>query len=257
MKQKIIIVEDEKVLGDILTKKLIDEGFETRLARDGKQGLSMIKKIKPDLILLDIVMPKMDGYEVMEVLKNEKTLSSIPVIIISNSGQPVEIDRSRELGAKDFLIKAQFDPNELVIKVKKLLNKTTDQKQGKAHGPKILIVEDDKFLRDIAVMKLKHEGFDIDSATDGGEGLEMAKKNTFDLILLDIILPGIDGFEVLKRIKEDPKLKNIPIILLSNLGQKSDIDKGIALGATDYIIKAHHTLDEIIEKIKNVITKKS
>ncbi len=118
---------------------------------------------------------------------------------------------------------------------------------------KILIIEDDKFLRDLINQKLLKEGFDIAQAVDGEDGIKKIKEENPDLILLDLILPGIDGFEVLTQMKADPSLASIPVIILSNLGQKEDIEKGLKLGANDFLIKAHFTPGEIIEKIKNVL----
>jgi len=117
--KKILIIEDENILLDLLQKKLIQEGYEVDTARDGQEGLDRLDKNKPDLILLDIVMPRMGGFEVMERISKQKDLKKIPIIIISNSGQIVELDRAKELGVKDWLIKTDFDPQEVVDKVKK------------------------------------------------------------------------------------------------------------------------------------------
>ncbi len=119
MVKKILLIEDEEILIDLLQRKLSQEGYEVSIARDGEEGLKKMKEINPDLILLDIVMPKMDGFEVMEKMDKEPGLKKIPVIIISNSGQPVELGRVKKLGAKDWLIKTEFDPQEVVNKVKK------------------------------------------------------------------------------------------------------------------------------------------
>jgi len=118
---------------------------------------------------------------------------------------------------------------------------------------KILIIEDDKFLRELISQKLLKEGYDIAEAVDGEKGIKSVKDEKPDLVLLDLILPGIDGFEVLSRIKSDPLLAQTPVIILSNLGQKDDIDRGLKIGATDYMIKAHFTPAEIIEKIKKIL----
>lgn len=118
---------------------------------------------------------------------------------------------------------------------------------------KILIVEDDKFLRELISQKLIKEGYNIVDAVDGEEGVKKAKEEKPDIILLDLILPGIDGFEVLSRIKEDKNTIAIPVIILSNLGQKEDIERGLKLGAVDYLIKAHFTPGEIIEKVKTIL----
>ncbi len=118
---------------------------------------------------------------------------------------------------------------------------------------KILVVEDDKFLRELISRKLSDEGFDITQAVDGEDGIEKIKQVKPDLVLLDLILPSIDGFEVLSRIKEDPSVASIPVIILSNLGQKEEIEKGLSLGAVDFLIKAHFTPGEIIDKIKTLL----
>lgn len=118
---------------------------------------------------------------------------------------------------------------------------------------KILIIEDDKFLRELIARKLMENNFSISEAIDGEEGIKKIKEEKPDLILLDLILPGIDGFEVLGRMKEDEEVSSTPVIILSNLGQKEDVEKGLNLGAVDYLIKAHFTPSEIIEKIKNAL----
>ena len=101
---------------------------------------------------------------------------------------------------------------------------------------KILIIEDDVFLNELMAKKLIEEGFDVIKAVNGEEGLEMAQQERPDLILLDLILPGMDGFEILEKIKEEPETSAIPVIILSNLGQREDIEKGFDLGADDYLI---------------------
>ncbi len=117
MSKKIIIIEDEEILRNLLHKKLTAEGYDISVAEDGEKGLSMIKENKPDLILLDIVMPKMGGFEMMEEMQKDENISNILVIVVSNSGQPVEIDRAQKLGASDWLVKTEFDPQEVINKV--------------------------------------------------------------------------------------------------------------------------------------------
>lgn len=122
-----------------------------------------------------------------------------------------------------------------------------------AMGKTILIIEDDKFLRELIVKKLTQENFDVSEAIDGEEGMKKIKENLPQLVLLDLILPGIDGFEVLTKMKEDSALAQIPVIILSNLGQKDDVERGMRLGAIDYLIKAHFTPNEIIDKVKTIL----
>lgn len=117
----------------------------------------------------------------------------------------------------------------------------------------ILLVEDDPFLVDIYTTKLQEAGFEVDSALDGQKCLDILKEKTPDLLLLDIVLPHTDGWEVLRKIKSDDKFKGLKVIILSNLGQKKEVEKGRDLGAFKYLIKAHHTPSEVVEEIKKIL----
>ncbi len=286
--KKILVVEDDGVLRDVLMEKLKTAGYKAIGAEDGEIAIQKIKEDKPDMILLDILMPKKDGMEVLEDMHADEEMKNIPVIIISNSGQPVEIERAKALGAKDFLVKAIFDPNEVLAKVKNILieteggaveetkntgfsgkpaavspasagvsvssKSTSDDKKetGESRG-KVLVVEDDKFLRELLVRKLFGEGFTIESAIDARGAFEILSNWKPQIILLDLILPGEDGFSILEKIKKDSNLADIPVIILSNLGQQEDIDRAMALGAMDFMVKANFTLDEIIEKVTKAL----
>lgn len=268
-KTKILVIEDEEALMELLVAKLRKEDYEVDSAFDGELGLEKIKSMKPDLILLDIVMPKMDGYEVLEKMNEEGI--KIPVIIISNSGQPVEIEKTKKLGAVDHLIKTEFSPVDVLDKVRNCLNGTisSGKKVDKSvlepkENPdatklniKVLLVEDDAFLREICSKKLTKEGYTVFEAVDGEQALVGVFEAKPDIILLDIILPAVDGFQILSQIKssEDEKIKNIPVIMLSNLGQEDDIKKAMDMGANDYLIKAHFTTEEIVGKIKKILNK--
>src|SRR3989344_5328845 len=263
--KKILIIEDDVFLGDVLTEKLAKDGFEIIIARDGKEGFEKIKSSKADLILLDIIMPNMNGYEILEAKQKDPSIANIPVIIISNSGQPVEIHRALALGVKDYLVKAQFDPEEVLTKIKSLFIKNENlyslddamkEKKVKTvnlEGKKIVWVEDDQFLNDIIARKLSKTGCVFFNATKGEEALKIINREIPDIIMLDIILSGMDGFEILRRIKSDLLTRRIPVILLSNLGQTSDVEKGKSLGAARFVVKATVTPNEIINQIKEVL----
>lgn len=272
--KKILVVEDDSVLREILVGKLKSSGYDVSGAEDGEVAMTELKRVKPDIVLLDILMPKKNGMEVLEEMHTDDDLKDIPVIIISNSGQPVEIARAKKLGARDFLIKAIFDPKEVLAKVKGVLNdgtekEVTSENDGgipslpneveenqidkkvptKTGRGNILVVEDDKFLRELLTRKLFSEGFVIESAIDSKSTFDILTKWKPDIILLDLILPEEDGFMILEKIKKNKELANIPVIILSNLGQKEDVDRAIALGAMDFMVKANFTLDEITGKV--------
>ena len=117
----------------------------------------------------------------------------------------------------------------------------------------VLLVEDDTFLAGIYQKKFEMEGFKISVAGDGEKGLADAKKKKPDIVLLDILLPKLDGFGVLAKLKAEAATKKIPVILLTNLGQKDDVEKGLEAGAVDYLIKAHFKPSEVVEKVRVVL----
>jgi len=221
-------------------------------------------------------MPKMSGIEVLKKLKEKNILDGLPIIILSNSGQPSELKEAKELGVKDCLIKAEFDPQEVVDKIRKYIPEESDDelteskpaesaleevsaeeatKQISSDNFRVLVVEDDQFLRDLMSQKLVREGFEVIEAVDGEEGLKMVSEKQPHIVLLDLILPGIGGFEVLEKIRQDENIGGIPVLILSNLGQKDDLDKAKSLGATDYLVKAHNTPGEIVDKVKIILAK--
>ncbi len=118
---------------------------------------------------------------------------------------------------------------------------------------KILLVEDDPFLLDIYNTKIKESGFKVDFVKDGGLVLEKLREFSPDLLVLDIVLPNFDGWEILRKIKDNPDFKDLKIIILSNLGQKRDIEKGLSLGAAKYLIKARYTPGEVVKEITTIL----
>ena len=118
--------------------------------------------------------------------------------------------------------------------------------------PSILLMEDEEMLASMYKTKFEKEGFKIEIASDGEAGLAKAKSTKFDVILVDIIMPKIDGFAVLKELRAMEEYKKKPILMLSNLGQEEDIEKSKKLGATDYLVKANFTPSQVLEKIQSV-----
>lgn len=118
----------------------------------------------------------------------------------------------------------------------------------------ILLVEDDAFLRNLLTLRLQKEGFQVETAVDGVECLEKMRVVRPQLILLDLILPRKNGFEVLQEMTEDPQLSQIPVIIISNLGQESDVERGKSLGAVGYYVKARLSIDELITKVRELLT---
>jgi len=137
----------------------------------------------------------------------------------------------------------EITPNELI----KFTNNMTDEKIY------VLIVEDDVFLADIYKKKFEMEGFKVSVSDNGEKAISDIAKKSPDIVLLDILLPKLDGFAVLEHLKADKATSGVPVILLTNLGQKDDVEKGLEMGAVDYLIKAHFKPSEVVDKVKKVL----
>lgn len=122
-----------------------------------------------------------------------------------------------------------------------------------AKKKKILIIEDDSFVVKVFLERLQDEGFEVAVATNGEEGLRMTRAEKPDLVLLDLILPQMNGFDYLRKVKKDSQSRKIPVLILSNLGQDEDVSLGKKLGAVDYLVKTSHPLRSVVEKIKKYI----
>ncbi len=251
-KESILVVEDNDLLGDIIVTKLSGSGYKVALARNGPDALERIQQEHFDLVLLDIVLPLMSGYEILENMRKSPATANVAVIIISNSGQPIELERLRALGVKDYLIKADFTPEEVLSKIKAQFGEPVVM----AWPPdfSILIVEDDPFLKDLLSRKLGGQ-VTVYYATDGEEAVKTVTEKRPSLMLLDILLPGIDGFEVLRQTRLDTLNAKMIIIVLSNFNQAFDIKRAEELGANDYLVKSNYTIDEIVTKLREHISK--
>jgi len=273
----VLIIEDERVLLDILTKKFQQVGYEVTGARDGVTGLTLVRTMKPDLVLLDMLLPKMNGIQILEELHRDKILPDLPVLVISNSGQSIEIDQFKKFGVRDYLLKLNFDPDDVVDKAKTILRSeeekirakdvsdvfesshTTEKKSVSSsvkNRANILIVEDDMLLNGLLTKKFEQEMFSVFQATNVAQGRKVLESQPINLICLDIILPGVDGFTFLEELKSKDEYKNIPVLILSNLGQSEEIVRGKKLGVVGYIVKATTTPGEIVEKVESLLAKK-
>jgi len=270
MSKKILIIEDEQYLSDLYKIKFEQEGYEVILARDGEEGLALAQNQQPDLILLDLVLPKMDGYQVLERLKDDKRTKNIKVYILSNLGQTEEINQGFKHGADGYLIKSNLTPSQLVDKIKKIFKgkvvgikkssttsvgrKKTGKEKNKKLG-KVLLVEDEEAIIDMYKLSLTKAGFEVKLARNGAWGLKLASQNDFNVIVMDMVMPAMDGRQALKKLKADVKTKDVPIIVLSNSAQDRDIEQAKKCGAASYLLKSQITPTRLVKEIKKVIEK--
>ena len=278
VRQLIILLEDEKIIAGLLEDKIKEEGYRVKVARDGRTGLELILKLKPDLVLLDIILPRMNGFQVLEKLSKAKLIPQLPVVIVSNSGQPVVLERAMKLGIRDYLIKVNFNPREVVAKVNQILRpgengeedskekEVKEKKKKKGNGKKkdaprtsknihVLIVEDEVLLTNLLERGFRQKEYIVHKATDVTQAKSVLTKQKIDVILLDMVLPGTDGFSFLKEIKQSDQWKDIPVVILSNLGQHDEVKKGLDMGAIGYMIKANTSPSDIVKKVETFIKK--
>ncbi len=266
--RKILIVTGDQSIVTRIVEQISSLGHETFVAHNEDMATRAISEIRPDMIILDLNIEGVNSFTVFESLRNnsDQSIAITPVIIATEGGDLLQISRAIKLGVKDYFVKGTFDVSQVVQKVKKHIDEisplhaaeggTQSPKTTEATAapvPKVLIVEDDKFLRDLASQKLSKEKLNVISAVDGEQGILVAEREIPDVVLLDILLPGIDGFEVLRRIRANPLLNNTKVAMLSNFGQREDIEKALKIGANQFLVKANYTLDEIVEEVKKML----
>lgn len=264
----ILIAENDLAHLDLLKKTLMSDGYSVRTATDGAGALAGITAERPGLVLLDLLLPSLDGFQIMDRLREEGI--NLPVIIIADSEQRADVERAlNTYGARSVVFKPDIDKADVLAKVRAVMAETTTaslrteyslpiSSLTKNQRTSLLLVEDDKFLRELLVKKLKGEGFSISEAVDGESALRMLEGggDPPQLVLLDLLLPGIHGFEVLKRIKANASTASLPVVILSNLGQEEDINKAKLLGAEDFLVKAKYAPAEIVARVKEILNKK-
>jgi DNA-binding response OmpR family regulator len=268
--KKILIIEDDTVLGDVLLQKLETAGYEAELVRDGGKGYQRIEEFMPHLILLDVFLPTVNGIEVLHQKKNNPAIAAIPVIALSNSLNPANIPDIQEMGVVDFIVKSDITTQGIIDRVRAALKdeapemvistalsheKLTDipvENFDILIGKRILLVEDDSFLGSILSTRLRNKQVDVAYAASGEDALAEIKKQKPDMVLLDVLLPGINGFEVLESIRKDAETKDMHVIVLSNFSQVEDQKRAVMLGA-DFMVKALVNPDNILSKVVEVL----
>ena len=199
----ILVIDDEVATRDLLERELAKEGYRILHATGGREGLRLAKASRPDLITLDIIMPDLDGWSVLKALKSDPELRAIPVLLVTIMG---DRDMGFALGAADFITKP-FEREALLAAVAK------HRKDGLP--VEVLVVDDDWKTRDMLRRILVKEGWTVAEAVDGRAAIEVLERSRPALVLLDLMLPEMDGFEVLERMRTEAAWRDIPVIVLT------------------------------------------
>jgi DNA-binding response OmpR family regulator len=253
MKEKVLVAISDLNLAKVLLEQVSKEGFDAYSVVSGSDVIPKMKEVKPDILLIDTMLPDMNGYDVLNEKSLDKDVTKIPVIVISNSGAPIHVNKIPATPMmRDYIVKAHIEPSEVIEKINKVFGKssnTADSAKQSTGGKKILWVEDDRLLSTILSKKITASGYTLLKANQGDDAFKILEKDTPDLIMLDIMLPGMTGLEVLQKIKMDTKFKNIPVIMLSNTNKQSYIENAKMLGANKFLVKTAVSLDEIIAEV--------
>lgn len=257
-KYKILIVEDDPLIRQIYTERLsLDTYIETHTAEDGLDGLNKIKANNYDLIFSGIQMPNKTGFELFQDLQSDENLNNIPFVIFSHLGRIEDMQKAKELGIKNFIIRGSTTPDEVSDKIKDILNKYNSLGNLHSKQYKILIVEDDSEIRIIYKDRFGMDGkIIVEEAEDGLVGLNKIKENTYDLIFSGIYMPNKTGFELYQEVQQLPDKKNTPIVLFSHWGRSEDVEKAKELGVKYFIIRGQNTPNDILAQILDILNAK-
>lgn len=270
MSERILLVDDEAVNLELYEGILGKEGYETLCAGDGREALAAVKTAPPDLILLDLMMPGMTGLEVCRTLKESPETAGIPIIIVTALGQVAAKEAALTSGADDFVAKP-VRPEDLRARVSAMLKvrrirseldrtlaylheleatrharrRTTLAEIAGAEAPapqqalptpmRVLLVEDETMTREFYGDLLAEHGFTVFAASSGPEGLEIAARHALDAVVLDIVMPGMSGLEVLQKLHEEDS--DLPVVILTGHVNSQNAVAALKLGAFDFIVK--------------------
>ena len=274
--KRILITEDDRFMANVCRQQFTEAGYEVAIAHDGHAAVEELVARPPDIVMLDLNLPGIDGVGVLRFLRSRETLRELPVIVVSNSPYfSGEVQAAWSAGATHFLNKGDCSPKMLVDEVTRILgpaplDRPMPHEPAKAFVPaeppplpprvkrqstgpvRVLIADDDKTIHGVLTFFMSQAGFLVKSAYDGKQALEMAQSEAPDIMVLDGMMPQLDGFEVLQRWLEHPYLRNVPVIMLT--GNKDDPRKAeaIANGVVDYLTKPFSP-DELVQKITHFV----
>jgi len=257
-KEKILIIESDEAFGNSLADALRAEGYSAVLVNMADNGLKAIYDNLPRLIILDVNLSDGDSYDILAKKQSEPMLAKIPVFLLSLRGIPINMRRVPAGSATEFIAELQADTAMIVRKVDGALGykpapqMSLTESAIASNGKSILWVEDDKLIGSVLSKKLTSVGFILFLAKNGQEAIDYLKDSVPDGVVLDLLLPGMGGFEVLEVIKKDTRTSFVPVMILSNLSKQSDIERSKVLGAQKYLVKAAVSLDQIVAEIKDL-----
>jgi CheY-like chemotaxis protein len=244
-KKRILVIDDDPDAVYLLQENLNQQDYAIIGTRNGQDGLRMAREQQPQAILLDIIMPGADGWQILHDLKKDPVTSKIPVILLTI------VDKKAlgfRLGASAYLLKP-LDP----VVVRDALNRAIVQ--GNGQQKHVLVVDDDPNIADMLRQFLPEEEFKLDSAPDGEAGLEAVEANPPDIILLDLVMPRLDGFGFIDRLRANPQTRDLPVIVISSkeltTTESNRLRDSVASVMKKQGFQGEKLVDEINDALKN------
>ncbi len=242
----VLVIDDDPVVRDLMVRYLTKEGFQVRTAADGNEGLQMARELRPDAITLDILMPTMNGWSVLAAFKADPKLADIPVVVMT-----IVDDKNRgfALGASDYLTKP--------VNYRRLTNllhkyQPTSSTQEAIAG-QALLVEDDATIRLMFQRMLEREGWGVAAAENGRVALERVAEHQPDLVLLDLMMPEMDGFQFISALRQNPDWRSIPVVVVTAL-DLTPADHLYLNGYVEQILqKGAYTRDDLLREVHDLM----
>ena len=244
LNRSILVVDDNDMNRDMLGRRMEQEGYHVATVRGGKEALEVLGQERFDLMLLDLMMPDMSGFAVLEQVKANPSHRAMPVIMVTADNNIDSVKLCVNLGAVDYIVKPV---NMAVLKSRvwrhiakaSLLRKelASGVTRYAAAGARILVVDDLELNRDLLARQLSKAGYLVKTAETADAALRVLGMEIIDLILLDLMMPGVDGFELLEQMKKNPRFEHLPVIILSSEDSSAAMTRGLSLGAEDYVVK--------------------
>lgn len=251
--QRVLVVDDDPTLALVAEAVLESIGASVHVAGTGADAETALLHNTYDLIILDLQLPDTDGRALLLRLKDREATARVPIAILSASANSTTKSECYALGADAFFTKP-FDPSEFAQGIGALLRRTAPARAKAAADPSkhVVLVEDDELVSALVTHRLTRAGFEVTLFADGHVAMEKIHASTPGLIILDVKIPGTDGFEVLRRLRETPAFQKTPVIMLTALGNEKDVVRAFELGASDYMTKPFSPA-ELLARVQRLI----